>query len=222
MYKRYKSDFPNQVHQLLVSVSQHYLIGKTNKIRYQKKPMDVSLKNFDKSDREHLVHFILRDHFSGFFHVEVASTKKMIPLQDFLLRGFLPKPDIKFCGIPVALMIPKQVEEFLPSVIDLLNSLGIQKINPPSGFASGIVAVKHWERIMKVPLLPDEGINSLELLNPRMTAYYCETYNSDNLSIWTDRIKKIYVPEENFARELGSSEFKFTREYPLYKPFWKD
>jgi hypothetical protein len=116
MYHNYKSDFPNQVHQLLVSVSKHYFVGAKNRIRFQKKMMDVSLKNFEKSEREHLVYYILRDHFTGFYYVEVTSTNNMIPLPDFLLRGFSPKPDIDFCGIPVALMIPKQVEDYFSPI----------------------------------------------------------------------------------------------------------
>ncbi len=123
MYRHYKTDFPNQAHQLLVSVSKHFVIGARNIIRFQKKMMAVSLKSFEKSEREHLVYYILRDHFSGFYYIEVTSTKNIIPLQDFLLRGFLLKPDIDFCGVPSALMIPKQVEDYFPPINTMLEDM---------------------------------------------------------------------------------------------------
>lgn len=221
MYRNYSSDYPNQVHQLLVSVSKHFLVGAKNRIRHQKKIMDVSLKNFEKSEREHIVHYILRDHFSGFYYVEVASTRNMISLQDFLLRGFLPKPDINFCGIPEALMIPKQVEDYFPRVDKILDTLGIQKIYPPSGFASGMIAVKNWESIMKIPLIPDEGLDDLTLWNPRTPVHYCEVYNSDNFDAWKNRTSKVPIPDAEYVRQVASPQFKLAHEFPLYKPLWE-
>ena len=104
---RFSSDYPNHVHQLLVSVSTHYVVKTNGQIRFQKKKLDVSLKTFGNSGRVHLIHYILRDVFSGFYYVEVTSSVNMIPIQDFLLRAFLPKPDIYFGGIPKFLMVPK-------------------------------------------------------------------------------------------------------------------
>lgn len=179
------------------------------------------MKNFEKSEREHIVYYILRDHFSGFYYVEITSTKNMLPLQDFLLRGFLPKPDINFCGIPDALMIPKQVEDYFPRVDKILNTLGIQKIHPPSGFASGMIAVKNWESIMKIPLIPDEGLDDLALWNPRTPVHYCEVHNSDNFDVWKNRTSKVPIPDAKYVRQVVSPQFKFAHEYPLYKPLWE-
>lgn len=111
MYNHYQSDYPNQVHQLLVTVSKHLFVGAKGQIRHQWKQMDVSLKTLHKSDREHLIHYFLRDHFSGAYYVEIVSSKEMIPLQDFLLRAWMEKPDLHFAGVPTALMIPKAVED---------------------------------------------------------------------------------------------------------------
>lgn len=138
-----------------------------------------------------------------------------------MLRGFLLKPDIDFCGIPAALMIPKQVEDYFPPINTMLEDMNIQKLYPPSGFASGIVAVKNWESIMKIPLIPDEGLNNLTLWNPRTPVYYCKAHNCDNYTIWRNRISNISIPDEEYARQSGSSEFKFAQDYSLYKPLWE-
>ncbi len=220
MYKRYKTDRPNQVHQLLVSVSKHYFIGAKNQIRHQSKMMDISLKHIEKAKKVNVVYYILRDHFSGFYYVEITSTDKLIPLQDFLLRGFLRKPDIPFCGIPQNLMIPKHVEEFFPPIEQICENLGIKSMYPPSGFASGINAVSHWEKIMKIPLIPDQGPCEISSWNPRVSAYYCKTYNSDSLSLWKNNISNVLVPEDEYAKKIGSTTFHFANEYPLFKPLW--
>ena len=65
MFVRYQSDYPNQVHQLIVSVSKHLYITARGEIRFQKKAFDVSLDKIGKLPKEHLVHYLLRDHYSG-------------------------------------------------------------------------------------------------------------------------------------------------------------
>jgi hypothetical protein len=122
-----------------------FYIGASSRLRHQWKAMDVSLKNFEKSKREHFVYYLLRDHFSGVFYVEMASGNDLTPVNDFLLRAWLEKPESAFCGIPTALMIPKAVENYFPSVDRMLNELKIEKIYPPSGFASGIRDIPVWE-----------------------------------------------------------------------------
>lgn len=169
---------PHEVHQVLVSVSKHYLVGAEGNIRYQKKAMDVSLRNYQRLDREHLVYYILRDRFSGFYYVEVTSTKNLIPLQDFLLRGFLPKPDLYFGGIPKVLMTPKDVESTFPQIDELLDGLGVVKVYPPSGFDSGISSVKDWEQMMKMPIIPSENLDNIKYWNPRTAMHYLDTFNT--------------------------------------------
>lgn len=221
MPKLFSAAGPHEVHQLLVSVSKHYLIGARGNIRYQKKTIDVSLRNYIKSDREHIVYYILRDRFSGFYYVEVASTKHLVPLQDFLLRAFLPKPDIYFGGMPRVLMVPKDVEAVFPQVDELLSGLKIAKVNPPSGFDSGISAVKDWERMMKIPVGPD-GLDNIKYWNPRTSAHYLDIYNSENHERWKYYVpEELFMPNDEFVMRIASDEFKNSAQYPLYVPDWK-
>ena len=65
MTQRLVSEYSNQLHQLLVSVSKHLYFGSDGQVKYQEKPMEVNISNCSKSRREHLVYYILRDHYSG-------------------------------------------------------------------------------------------------------------------------------------------------------------
>jgi len=213
---------PHEVHQLLVCISKHYLVGATGGIRFQQKAMDVSLRNYQKSEREHLVYYILRDRFSSFYYVEVTSTKNLIPLQDFVLRGFLPKPDLYFGEIPKVLMVPKDVESNFPQVDDLINGLNIVKVYPPSGFDSGISSVKDWERIMKIPLIPGEDLDNIRHWNPRTAMHYLDTYNAENLERWQHYVPTdLFTPNDDFVSRFASPEFKKAEEFHLYLPEWK-
>ncbi|MEM5818338.1 MAG: hypothetical protein AAGU16_10815, partial [Desulfitobacterium hafniense] len=78
------TEYSNQLHQLLVSVSQHLYFDKDGYVTYQKKPLGVNIKSCHKSRKEHLVYYVLRDHFSGTFTFQIATTKRLIPLTDFL------------------------------------------------------------------------------------------------------------------------------------------
>ncbi|RZJ90594.1 MAG: hypothetical protein EOO20_07675 [Chryseobacterium sp.] len=71
MYHTYKSDYPNQVHQLNFSISQNYHILKNGDIKYQVKKFDVNWSNYSKSGKIHLINYLIRDHFSGCFYAEV-------------------------------------------------------------------------------------------------------------------------------------------------------
>ncbi|MEQ1606446.1 MAG: strawberry notch family protein [Pyrinomonadaceae bacterium] len=222
MPKIFSAAGPHEVHQLLVSVSKHYLVGTTGIIRHQKKAMDVSLRNYQKSDRVHLVYYILRDRFTGFYYVEVVSTKNLIPLQDFLLRAFLPKPDIYFGGLPKVLLVPKDVESMYPQIIDFLNGLRILKVNPASGFDSGIIAVKDWERTMKCALIPDTDLDNIAQWNPRTAIDFLDTYNSDNYEHWKMSVPEdLFCPSDEFLNEFASPAFKRAEEYPRFLPEWR-
>ncbi|MCA1626764.1 MAG: hypothetical protein LC742_02205, partial [Acidobacteria bacterium] len=54
----------NESHQLLISVSKHLYVSKSGDITYQKKAMDVNLKNYRRTGREHVIHYIIRDEAS--------------------------------------------------------------------------------------------------------------------------------------------------------------
>lgn len=216
MYRRYKSDCPNQVHQLLVTVSKHFHIGAKGQLRYQFKAMDVNLNNLEKSERELVVYYLLRDHFSGVFYAEITSGKKLISINDFILRAWLQKPDLIFCGVPENLMVTKIVENHFPEVSAILEQLNIPKINPPSGFASGMREITAWEKRVRFYTIAYPVMESFSLWNPRACSLICANENKDKINIWNQISAR--VPDDNYIKYLvenyGSKDFKLISDYP--------
>ena len=60
----YYSDFPNQVHQLNVSLSKNYHLLKDGSIKYQEKKFNINFKNHEKTGKRHLINFVIRDRFT--------------------------------------------------------------------------------------------------------------------------------------------------------------
>lgn len=213
---RFSSDYPNHIHQLLVSVSTHYVVKANGQIRFQKKKLDVSLRTVGNSSRVHVVYYVLRDVFSGFYYVEVTSSEDMIPIQDFLLRAFLPKPDIYFCGIPKFLMVPQQVENLFSSIDEFLAGLNIEIIHPVDGFDSGIAALMDWESKIRVALLPEEDIDMVVRWNPRTAMPYLRHFNSKKHELWQKSVGEVFMPSDEYVRKTGSPHFKYANEYTLH------
>jgi hypothetical protein len=67
MYVHYQTNYSIEVHQLIICISKHLYVTKSGPIKYQQKSFDVSLAKVDKAEKEHLVHYLIRDHFSGVF-----------------------------------------------------------------------------------------------------------------------------------------------------------
>ena len=216
MYRRYKTDYPNQVHQLLVTVSKHFHIGAKGQLRHQFKTMDVNLTNLDKTGREHIVYYLLRDHFSGVFYGEIISSKNLISINDFLLRAWLQKPDLIFCGVPENLMITKIVETNFPEISDILDELNIPKIHPPSGFASGMREVSEWEKFIRFYTIAYPIMENFSMWNPRACNLICARENEDKISMWNTI--SVRVPDEDYINFLKksfcSNKFKFVSDFP--------
>ena len=99
--------FANETHQLLVSISRNLYITGDGVLKYQEKRMDVDTTNYHRSKREHLVYYALSDLFSGNFIFAVATTKKMLPLLDFLHYAWKKdKAEAHFWGLPQKLSVP--------------------------------------------------------------------------------------------------------------------
>lgn len=169
MHRQLVSDYSNQLHQLLVSVSRHYYFGNDGYLRYQKKTLDVDLKNAYKSRKEHLVYYILRDHYSGTFAFRMATTKRPLPLADFLYYAWSEekKEEEKFIyGLPDALLVPKTVTT--DGLFTALESLDIMPLHPQSGFASGVRIFRDIEQLLSYYLSETvdhrlEGVDKLRL-----------------------------------------------------------
>ena len=144
MINRYHSNYSNHVHQLVISVSRHCYVTSQGKFKRQKKPFDVSLEKLN-TIKQHIVHFLIRDHFSGLFYAELADSKNMISVYEFLHRAWSPKGTHPFHGVPYAMTIPKSVQKLWPLLPQFIIEKGIGLIEVTSGFQGGVRDVRTWE-----------------------------------------------------------------------------
>jgi hypothetical protein len=150
MELRYQSDHSNQVHQLMVSVSKHFYLLKNGNVRFQEKKFDFNLANVKKSEKELVVHYLIRDHFSGAFYAEACPSSLLMPVEDFLIRAWSKKDEYIFCGIPDSLSIPNTVAEAFPKLLPWASSLGLDLLEVTSGFQGGIRDVPTWEKYLRM------------------------------------------------------------------------
>ena len=115
MMLSYKSDFPNQVHQLNVSISQNYYLLKDETIKWQEKKFDINWKNFTKSSKRHLVTYIIRDHYSSCFFAELHPIDKLPEIEEFLFNAWSIKEDYEFRGIGHSNIIPQSTIDQFPN-----------------------------------------------------------------------------------------------------------
>jgi hypothetical protein len=64
MMNSYRTDRPNEAHQLMVAPSKHYYLGRDGLLKYQDKPFAVTLADVPQATRQHMVTYALRDHCS--------------------------------------------------------------------------------------------------------------------------------------------------------------
>ncbi len=137
-------DYANEVHQLLVSISRHLYLSEGGVLKYREEPMKVDLTNLHRLRKEHLVHYVLRDLFSGNFVFAVATTRKMFPLLDFLHYGWKEeKKENHFWGLPRRISVPKRLSS--PELLAGLQRLEVEPFHPTSGFTSGVRIIRSLE-----------------------------------------------------------------------------
>lgn len=142
--RQIKTSYSNETHQLLVSVSRHLYFNKKGILTYQTKPMEVAINNYWKSKQEHLVYYVLLDQFSGNFIFEIATTKKMLPLAEFLYFGWSQnKYENHFWGLPLKISVTKRVAS--SDLFEGLKNLGIEPHNPVQGFSAGVHIIRNLE-----------------------------------------------------------------------------
>jgi len=144
MKRKVQSNYSNELHQLLVSVSRHLYIKEDGLIGYREKPFNVNIKNYHRSPAEHLLYYIMRDHYSGNLIFSVATSHKPLPLIDFLYHAWRAKSEKIFLwGLPEKISVPKNISS--PELLSGLNKLGVEPFHPPSGFASGVHSIRFLE-----------------------------------------------------------------------------
>jgi len=201
MQLTYKTDYPNEVHQLAVSVSKHLIILRNGLIKFQQKPIDVGLATLANSPKDHVVHYLIRDHCSGVFYAEVCCSKRLMSLEDFLFRAWSEKAEYEFCGAPECISIPKVVSNYFPRVNELIADYGIQTIEVTSGFQSGAIRdVKTWEHHIRAEINSEEGIKLLSEWTPSVTAEMSAELNgkyssrSSKIERWKYGITRVRIP----------------------------
>lgn len=145
MLKRYKTDQSNEVHQLVVAVSRHSYITASGKFQRQKKAFEVRLDKPASFTKRHVVHYLLRDHFSGLFYAELADTTNVFPVHEFLRRAWSKKDAHPLYGIPFGLTVPGTVRALWPDLVPRLKEATIEPIDVTSGFQGGIRDLRTWE-----------------------------------------------------------------------------
>lgn len=201
LLKQYRTDYPNQVHQLSVAVSKHYYLGADGLLKFQKKAFDIKLSNADKTGKDHILIYSLRDHCSGLFYVELALFSKAVSVTNFLGRAWRPKTENVLQGLPDMLMIPKTVEEAFPGVCDAVYNQGVDLLNVTSGFQSGgLIAIRAVEERLK--FYTNESVLSL-----REAAVEACRYNANDRArtgketkqeMWLRSIDQIDLPSPDF------------------------
>jgi hypothetical protein len=149
MYHSYKTDYPNQVHQLNYSISQNYHVLKSGEIKYQEKKFDVNWKNYEKTGKRHLVNFLVRDHFSNCFYAEIFPIDETPHIREFLFNAWRRKDTLEFCGIPKTLILGRHVMDKFPDLENLQSTLGLNIELATNGFATGIRSLRDWESSIK-------------------------------------------------------------------------
>lgn len=146
MILEYRSEHPNHVHQLAVSVSKHYYATKDGRLKYQQKPIELKLSDLAKSDKANLVHFVIRDHFSGLFYSEASFGRELTLIEQFLRRAWALKDDYVFGGLPRLLMIPRTVQAVFPRLAAQVTKLDINLVEVTSGFQTGVRDIRTIEQ----------------------------------------------------------------------------
>ncbi len=180
--------FANDLHQLLVSVSRRLYVTSSGLLKEQKKPVQINLKNCHRSRKEHLVYYLLRDDWSGNFTYQVATTRALLPMAEFLHWGWR-KEDAEehFWGLPRRLSVPKTV-----SSVELLRGLeraGVQPFHPASGFTSGVRALGDLEKAIGWRVFYAFSVPGLETLEGARGAIYrsileLDSQNRSKAVVW--------------------------------------
>lgn len=198
---RYKTDYPNQVHQLLISMSRHLYVLKGGDVNYQKKPFEFDLRTVGKSSKTHVIHYIIRDHYSGVLYAEVCTNLDTIPVEEFLFRAWSKKENYLFCGMPTLLVVPKSIREFAPGIIPLLNTLKIEHMEPTSGYQAGVREIRVWEHEIAIAPAFDSRMKSF--LSLRTST--CEVIDrmlrpragkESRTSKWLEKINMVSLPPD--------------------------
>ncbi len=185
-----ETSFSNETHQLLVTVSRHLYLDKKGVITYQKKPFDININNYSKSNKEHLVYYALLDHFSGNFIFDLGTTRRMLPLADFLHFAWRKEEEDHFYGLPLSVSVPKRISS--PGLLEGLQNLKVEPFHPASGFSSGVHIIKKLEENIFYSVLHRSALHYLGAIDNYKSEIYWYmlelTVKGNCIEIWRDNL----------------------------------
>ena len=201
MIQRYRSKYPNHVHQLAGSVSRHFYAGTDGLLKYQKKPFEVSLINVSEQRRRHMIVYTVRDHCSGLFYAEIYFGPAVPSILRFLDRAWSPKSDYIFHGVPELLLFPRTLDRAFPKLKALAVSLGVGLPEVTSGFQSGIRDIRTIEDnlIIAVGQSTDTATNWVHKTCLFMAEEKARTGIESKLELWKRSIPEVRLPPTGWA-----------------------
>jgi hypothetical protein len=75
----------------------------------------------EKAESVHLVHYLIRDDFSGVFYAEIHSGSPLIPVEEFLFRAWSQKENYGIYGEDAAEVGARFVDQGLPILLRCLS-----------------------------------------------------------------------------------------------------
>ena len=207
MYKKYKTEYSNHVHQLVVSVSRHFYITDNGKFRHQKKVLEARLDRPESHTKRHVVHYLIRDHFSGLFYAELTDTHNLFSIFEFLYRAWSKKEYHPFCGLPHAVTVPKNIRAVWPSLLAFLERESIQLTDVTSGFQGGVRDIRTWEQELRTDLYtsgyPPDYSEVLEHAQSTCARFNLSDYRGQSkATVWRKNLPneiRLPGPKETFS-----------------------
>lgn len=108
--------------------------------------MDVKLDKIEATDKEHVIYYIIADHYSSAFYTELRTNRTLLSPIEFLICAWKKKPDFFFHGVPEHLIVPATVSKKYPEIKNWLQQQKVGIVPPSSGFYAGVQQVKNWEK----------------------------------------------------------------------------
>lgn len=200
MLQRYETSQSNEVHQLMVAVSRHFYVTAAGKFQRQKKAFEIRLDKSESFTKRHIVHYLLRDHFSGLFYAELSDTTNIFPVHEFLYRAWSKKGTHPLYGIPFSLTVPSTVRALWPDLVSKLNGITIEPVDVTSGFQGGVRDLRTWEDLLHCGLYesgyPPDYEEVLRHAPDTCASFNTSAYRGEpKAKIWSENLpEEMYVP----------------------------
>jgi hypothetical protein len=194
----YKTNYSNEVHQLLITASRHLYVLKDGRLKRQKKPIEPRPQSIEDNAKVQVIHFIVRDHYSQAMYAEIHLWFDKISPQNFLWKAWSKKSELPFCGMPEVLILPSSFGHLAYT----LEAMGITTLRPTGGFMAGVRTFRDWEQHLSfVYNYPFEPLHSFEELQAKTNEinriYYDRASDGrSKLRVWESGLKQLRLPPE--------------------------